>query len=63
MNCPICNGTLLKQTKEIKYEYKKYIFKINQIGDYCQVCGEGFLSPYELKDSKNQIQDFKLKLI
>jgi len=58
-HCPICNGTIKRQTKETLYTYKDASRAIMQTGEYCQSCGEGFLSPSDLKQSKKEIADFK----
>ena len=58
-NCPICNGKLEQQNKTIVYKYKNHSKEIVQPGKYCKECGEGFLSPADLKQSKKEIADFK----
>ena len=57
--CPVCNGKLIREERTTHYTYKEQTQEILQSGDYCVACGEGFLSPKDLKDSQKQIADFK----
>jgi len=57
--CPICEGKLIREERTTHYTYKDKTQEILQSGDYCVECGEGFLSPKDLKDSQKQIADFK----
>ncbi len=58
-NCPLCSGKIARDTKMIEYKYKDHTREIEQSGDYCEVCGEGFLSPADLRQSKKELADFK----
>ena len=57
--CPICDGILKREDKVVIYSYKDHTKEIIQSGDYCTECGEGFLSPKDLKASQKAIADFK----
>ena len=57
--CPICNGKVEEQTKEVEYSYKGHKTNITEKGLYCTECGEVFLSPKELKESLLQLTNFK----
>lgn len=57
--CPICEGTLKREDRRTIYTYKDESKEILQSGDYCVACGEGFLTPKDLKASQKQIADFK----
>lgn len=54
-NCPICNGELLKETREGTIPYKGKILTFQMKGDYCEVCGEGFHDDAEQKKITNSI--------
>lgn len=57
--CPICNGTIKYDTKDVLYTYKNHTKYIAQPAHYCEQCGESFLSPKDLKFNKKDIADFK----
>jgi len=57
--CPICEGKLKREERTTPYTYKDKSQEIVQSGEYCVECGEGFLSPKDLKMSQKQIADFK----
>ena len=58
-SCPICDGVLKRENRVVNYSYKDHTREILQSGDYCTECGEGFLSPKDLKLSQKAIADFK----
>jgi HTH-type transcriptional regulator/antitoxin MqsA len=58
-SCPICDGVLKREDRIVNYSYKDHTREILQSGDYCTACGEGFLSPKDLKLSQKVIADFK----
>jgi HTH-type transcriptional regulator/antitoxin MqsA len=60
--CPICDGEIKREERIITYRYKEYTKDILQVGDYCVECGEGFLSPKDLKASQKAISDFKREI-
>jgi len=57
--CSVCDGELKREERMTLYTYKNKSQNILQSGDYCVECGEGFLSPKDLKASQKQIADFK----
>ena len=57
--CSICEGKLIREERTTYYTYKDKTQEIQQQGDYCLECGEGFLSPSDLRASQKQIADFK----
>ena len=58
-NCPLCNGKVEYKSEKIKYRYKNHFADIEQFGEYCSNCGEGFLSDKDLKSTKMDIANFK----
>ncbi len=58
-NCPLCDGLLKRENKVVEYTYKDHTVKLTQSGDYCVECGEGFLSPQDLKSTQKEMADFK----
>jgi len=57
--CPICNGTIVQQSKEVAYNYKSHNIKVIENTSSCKRCGESFLSPKELKINQLQLTNFK----
>lgn len=57
--CPICNGAIKYEIKDVLYTYKNHKKHVAQAGNYCEQCGEAFLSPKDLKLNKRDIADFK----
>ena len=57
--CSVCSGKLIREERTTDYTYKDKTHEILQSADYCVACGEGFLSPKDLKASQKQIADFK----
>ena len=57
--CPICNGTIVQQSKEVTYNYKSHNIKVIENTSSCKRCGESFLSPKELKINQLQLTNFK----
>ncbi|NEW60028.1 type II toxin-antitoxin system MqsA family antitoxin [Sulfurovum sp. bin170] len=60
--CPICDGEIKREERTIVYRYKEHTRDIQQMGDYCIECQEGFLSPRDLKFSQKAISDFKREM-
>ena len=54
-NCPICDGKLHKETREVTIPYKGKTLTFQMKGDYCEVCGEGFHNDSEQKKITNSI--------
>ena len=61
-NCPICAGNIEYITKTVTHFYKNYSKNIEQPGDYCNSCNEGFLSPKDLKATREEIVNFYRKI-
>ncbi len=57
-NCPICGGDIEYTTKKVTHTYKNHSRDIEQVGEYCTKCNEGFLSPKDLKSTKEDIVNF-----
>ena len=57
--CPICNGTIAQQNKEVNYTYKEHNVTVVEKTPTCRQCGESFLSPKELKSNQLQLTNFK----
>jgi YgiT-type zinc finger domain-containing protein len=57
-NCPICNSELVHETRERKLTYNGKSKVIMQPAEYCDNCGEGFLSPADSKATETVIADF-----
>ena len=57
--CPICNGTIEQQSKEVKYTYKEHDVTVVENTPTCTRCRESFLSPKELKTNQLQLTNFK----
>ena len=57
--CPICNGTIEQQSKEVNYTYKEHNITVVENTPTCSRCGESFLSPKELKNNQLQLTNFK----
>ncbi len=58
-NCPICGGELKYTIKIVTHTYKQHRKDFDQSGEYCVECGEGFLSPKDLKSTKEDIVNFR----
>jgi len=57
-NCPICDGAIEYTSKVITHTYKNHTKNIKQQGEYCTVCKESFLSPKDLKATREEIVNF-----
>jgi len=57
--CPICDGDLKQEIRIVEAEFKGVKFNYSQSGQWCSECGEGFLSPKDLENSKKGIADNK----
>jgi len=60
--CPLCRGTLKRETRIFTSNYKDKNYSYNQIGNWCDECGESFLSPDDLKSSKKARTDKKREI-
>jgi HTH-type transcriptional regulator/antitoxin MqsA len=60
--CPICGSSNIKKKKnKVVYKYKGHELEVEQPGEYCDSCGEIFLSPDDMKFSRKAREDFKRK--
>ena len=57
--CPNCGGTLSEETRRVQFTYKNRVLELDQSGQYCQSCGEGFLSPSESRSNDNAFRAFR----
>lgn len=57
-NCPICGGSVEYTTKTVTHTYKNHSRDIEQPGDYCTSCNEGFLTSKDLKVTREEIVNF-----
>ena len=53
--CPICDGTLIKDTRQEKFSYKGKVVTVSMVGEYCQSCGEGFQNSEDQKINDRNI--------
>ncbi len=51
-------GGIEYTTKKVTHTYKNHSRDIEQSGEYCTKCNEGFLSPKDLKSTKEDIVNF-----
>lgn len=56
--CPVCGSDLVQDTRKARFEYKGHSIELNQSGQFCQSCGEGFLSPEESKANDLALKSF-----
>lgn len=52
--CCLCGGNLVQREKIIHSHYKSIPYCYTQSGEYCDECGESFLSPEDLNSSKEE---------
>lgn len=57
-SCPICGGTLLRDTRSVTTSYKGHSHTYEQPGQYCNSCGEAFLHAEDLKSTLAIRKDF-----
>ena len=60
--CPVCGGTLVEETRKVRFTYKDRILDLDQAGQFCVRCSEGFLSPTESRANDNAIRTFHNKV-
>jgi HTH-type transcriptional regulator/antitoxin MqsA len=61
-NCPVCGGTLVVESRNVRISYKGESTDIEQPGEYCTLCDEGFLSPNDITSTRKSITDFHRKV-
>lgn len=52
--CPFCDIKLKRETRTIKREYKGVEYTINQPGEWCDKCNEGFFHLEDLKATREE---------
>ena len=56
--CPLCGeGRLERRTVRERFTYKEESIEIDQPGEYCDHCGEGFLTGDDTRTTRKAIQD------
>ena len=60
--CPLCGSHLIHEIRPRAINYREHTTIIAQIADYCDDCGEAFLSHTDSKSTEKEITDFKLKI-
>lgn len=60
--CLECGGDLVRETRPVEFRYRGTTFTVDQPGDWCQVCGEGYLSPEDRKANVREIHDARAKI-
>ena len=57
--CPAClTGRLVREVRTARYEYRGEICEYEQIGDWCQTCGEAVLSGDDMAVTEQILVDF-----
>ena len=57
--CSVCGGQLIDEERERVVKYKDKKITIKQPAEWCESCGEGFLSAGHIKATRIQLTDFK----
>ena len=57
--CPLCESSLIRETRYVTAAYRDRSFNYLQQGEWCSQCGEGFLSAKDLALSKQERTDRK----
>ncbi len=61
-NCPLCGSHLIHEARPRTITYRDHTASISQTADYCDSCGEAFLSPSDSKSTEKAVADFKRKV-
>ena len=56
--CPLCTGDLIQQTRKVSFSYKGQTIELDQTGQYCSRCEEGFLTPEESRQNDRSLRAF-----
>ena len=63
MTCPVClSGKLVREVRTARYEYRGEICEYEQIGDWCQSCGEAVLSGDDMAATEKILVDFMQRI-
>jgi len=57
-SCPICGGNLVAQVQKVPFTYKGKTIELDQTGEFCQSCQEGFLNPAQSRLSDPALKAF-----
>ncbi len=57
--CPLCEASLVRELRNVNAVYKDKNLSYLQPGEWCSVCGEGFLSAEDLALSKQEQNEQK----
>jgi HTH-type transcriptional regulator/antitoxin MqsA len=57
--CPLCGGTLTRETRKVKTRYRDQDQYYDQPGQYCSSCGEAFLNSEDLAATAAIRKDFE----
>ena len=60
-NCPKCGGEMNRETRLVPYTYKKQTIEVEQPGEWC-TCGEGVLTPTDVKETEKTLHDFRARV-
>jgi HTH-type transcriptional regulator/antitoxin MqsA len=61
--CPICGSNkIMRDIRNVTFEYKGQKVVIKQPGFYCDECGEAFYNSKDIKATKKDLTDFKRKV-
>jgi len=56
--CVVCGkGTVKRGTRKTPYTYKGVTVEVMQPGEWCNACGEGFLSPQDMAATRRKLHD------
>lgn len=55
--CPECGGEMNREVRLVPYTYKDQTIQVEQPGEWC-ACGEGVLSPADVKATEKALHDF-----
>lgn len=57
--CPLCGSHLIHEARPREIIYRNHKVSISQMAEYCDGCGEAFLSHADSKSTEKVIADFK----
>jgi len=56
--CAVCGkGEVSREVRRMTYEYKGVSVEVDQPGEWCAACGEGFLSPEDMSATRRELHD------
>ena len=56
--CTVCGkGTVKREARKVAYTYKGVTVEVMQPGEWCDECGEGFLSPQDMAATRRELHD------